>query len=100
MNTILHSTALKDVQASTSSVLSASARSCRSLPQLNLTQRTQYPSIKEYTLNHNIKAPVLSGIFLNKGVLGSLGRVWRVSRRINGFRASGLLIRAEASLCL
>ena len=28
-------------------------------------QRTQYPSIKEYTLNHNIKAPIIQGIFLN-----------------------------------
>ena len=28
-------------------------------------QRTQYPLIKEYTLNHNIKAPIIEGIFLN-----------------------------------
>ena len=29
------------------------------------TQRAQYPSIKEYTLNHNMKAPIILGIFLN-----------------------------------
>ena len=26
---------------------------------LGMTQRTQYPLIKEYTLNHNIKAPII-----------------------------------------
>ena len=35
------------------------------------SQRTQYSLIKEYTLNH--KAPITYGIFLNYGVLGSLG---------------------------
>ena len=29
------------------------------------TQRTQYPFIMEHTLNHNIKAPIIGGIFLN-----------------------------------
>ena len=41
------------------------------------TQRTQYPFIKEYTLNHNSKAPITSGIFLNSGVLGSLGKGYK-----------------------
>ena len=31
------------------------------------TQRAQYPLIKEYTLNQNIKAPIISGVFLNYG---------------------------------
>ena len=39
------------------------------------TQRTQYPLTRDYTLNHNIKAPYnVRHIFLNSGVLGSLGR--------------------------
>ena len=30
------------------------------------TQRAQYPLSKEYTLNHNIRAPIiLKGVFLN-----------------------------------
>ena len=29
------------------------------------TQRTQYPLIKEYTLNQNIKPPITQGIILN-----------------------------------
>ena len=29
------------------------------------TQRTQYSLIKEYTLNHNIKDPIVQGIFPN-----------------------------------
>ena len=29
------------------------------------TQRTQYPVIKEYTLNHRKKAPIILGTFLN-----------------------------------
>ena len=38
------------------------------------TQRLQYPSIKEYSLNH-IKDPTIIQryIFLNKGILESLG---------------------------
>ena len=35
--------------------------------------RTQYLLIKEYTLNHNDKVPINLGLFLNYGVLGSLG---------------------------
>ena len=31
------------------------------------TQRAQYPLIKEYTLNPNIKDPIFLGIFLTKG---------------------------------
>ena len=27
------------------------------------SQRAQYPLTKEYTLNHNIKAPIIEGIF-------------------------------------
>ena len=37
------------------------------------TQRTLYPLIQEYTLNHNIKPPIIYGLILNEGVLGSLG---------------------------
>ena len=29
------------------------------------TRRTQYPLIKEYTLNHNSKAPIVEGVFPN-----------------------------------
>ena len=30
-----------------------------------LTQRAQYLLTTEYTLNHNLKAPIIEGIFLN-----------------------------------
>ena len=40
-----------------------------------LTQRAQYHLIKEYTLNHNIKAPSFKVYSFIKGVLGSLGKV-------------------------
>ena len=29
------------------------------------TQRAKYPSIEEYRLHHNIKPPIVYGIFLN-----------------------------------
>ena len=39
------------------------------------TQRTQYTLTKEYTLNYRgLIIFVIEGIFLNQGVLGSLGR--------------------------
>ena len=28
-------------------------------------QRAHYPLIKEHTLNHNLRAPIIKGIFLN-----------------------------------
>ena len=31
---------------------------------LQCSHRTQYPLIKEYTLNHNIRAPIVLGIIL------------------------------------
>ena len=36
-------------------------RGAERLPVLKRTcsQRTQYPSMKEYTLNHNVKAPII-----------------------------------------
>ena len=45
-----------------------------------IAQRLQYPLIREYTLNHIREPTILSGIFLNYGVLESLG----------GFRVQGL----------
>ena len=36
------------------------------------SQRAQYPLIKEYTLHHTIKPLLITAIFLNSGVLGSL----------------------------
>ena len=54
------------------------------------TQRTQCPVIKEYTLNHNIKAPIILGIFLNYGILSSLGIVCRA-----WFTASGSVFRVQ-----
>ena len=48
-----------------------------SLKRPGLPQRTQYPLIKEYALNHNMKPPIITGIVivLNQGVLVSLGRL-------------------------
>ena len=37
--------------------------------------------IKEYTLNHNMKAPIIKGIFLNSGVLGTWSRLCRSAAR-------------------
>ena len=42
---------------------------------LGLTQKTQYPLIKEHTLNYRgLLFVVIYGIFLKYGVLGSFGK--------------------------
>ena len=41
------------------------------------TQRLQYPLIKEYPLNHIRDPTIIYGIFLNEGILESLGIVWQ-----------------------
>ena len=46
----------------------------RCLPYLS-PQRLQYPVIKEYSLSHIRDPTTISGIFLNYGILGSLGSV-------------------------
>ena len=40
-----------------------------------MTQRTQYPSIKEYTLSYRGLNNMIEGIFRIQGTLGSLGAV-------------------------
>ena len=47
---------------------------CRALGR-GLTQRTQYPSIKKDALNYRGLDIMIESIFLNYGVLGSLGSV-------------------------
>ena len=45
----------------------------RSLTSPGATQRLQYPSIKEYTLNYSRDPSMIKGIFLTQGILESLG---------------------------
>ena len=42
--------------------------------RIGSTQRAQYPLIKEYTLNHNMKAPIIKAYSLMRGI-GSRGSI-------------------------
>ena len=62
---------IKAAIACTSAATSASASApaagtaVRLTTSTGATQRSQYPLMKEYTLNHDMKASVVQGIFLN-----------------------------------
>ena len=55
-----------------------------------VSQRLQYPLIKEYSLNHDRDPTMISGIFLNSGILVSLG---------SPSRLLFLLLHSGSSVC-